>query len=604
MKLTMSEVNVYLKDHDSDEGLFPRTLLLNAHNNWSARVGRATSTGSGPDEEKDNACFKSRVISREHAYIEANPETGAIYVKDVGSMHGTHIHGQRLKDGKPWPLHDNDVVSFGAAVDRGDSETSDNPSLTRGLQSTETFFPVDVKVSWQWHTAEYASPRLASASSNSHRSLEVMHLSNTFVVPELSDEDEDEDGEIYDPDDENEFRNEPVHITIADSDDSNDAMSLALSDSIVSDVESPSSSPLASADLEGSTSKSAEATSTVVVEGGSSQDNKPQRDAVVQQKPSVQSKLSIAQLLEDEADRLASNETRPESSSNLDSDNHWDEYHVEEVDEFDEFDEFEDKGPRPAPSSSPIRFPTNPQPPRDPSPSDAAMVKPITDPTRAPPFGDLFSFKVPPAVNPGLSHRSENSWAGHNAVLYDPPAPLSEPIFDMEKFPVRPAHLQSGTPRYPGWPGPPNSYYESPSHSISPFLLHQPITQTARKRKADDISEGSDVPAARQADPVSSSGDSDANSADVIHDKGPCIEMPNAEIPIIAVSSVAEMIKSPAPAAAESPRKRQKTSKGKSGSRPAQKASFTKYAATALAGAAVGTLGTIFGLMYLPEDFF
>jgi hypothetical protein len=74
--------------------------------------------------------------------------------------------------------------------------------------------------------------------------------------------------------------------------------------------------------------------------------------------------------------------------------------------------------------------------------------------------------------------------------------------------------------------------------------------------------------------------------------------------PVIDVDSVAEMIKSPAPAVAEPVRKKQKTDQVDAGGHATGGSSYTKFAVTALAGAAAGAIGTILGLAALPQDFF
>lgn len=45
-----------------------------------------------------------------------------MFIRDVGSMHGTHRDGQRLPSGCRESLFDGDKLVFGAEVARGDGE--------------------------------------------------------------------------------------------------------------------------------------------------------------------------------------------------------------------------------------------------------------------------------------------------------------------------------------------------------------------------------------------------------------------------------------------------------------------------------------------------
>lgn len=49
-----------------------RTLIL-SDVDWSVTVGRSTSSEIGPRAKPDNAYFQSKVVSRHHAVVEADP---------------------------------------------------------------------------------------------------------------------------------------------------------------------------------------------------------------------------------------------------------------------------------------------------------------------------------------------------------------------------------------------------------------------------------------------------------------------------------------------------------------------------------------------------
>lgn len=101
-------------------------------------VGRASkSVNKGIVGAMDNAWFDSPVMSRNHAELTLNMEdkvsTGirrvlsisgltrlqSVAVVDIGSMHGTFLNNDMLKQHEPTILNDCDVLVFGAQVTRG-----------------------------------------------------------------------------------------------------------------------------------------------------------------------------------------------------------------------------------------------------------------------------------------------------------------------------------------------------------------------------------------------------------------------------------------------------------------------------------------------------
>ncbi|KAF2727613.1 hypothetical protein EJ04DRAFT_581927 [Polyplosphaeria fusca] len=89
-------------------------------------VGRSSKNAQkkllpGPD----NAYIDSPVISREHARISMNTLQGvpSIFIKDVGSMHGTLLNGKHLDYNKDHKLNSGDSVQFGVNVVRDQAET-------------------------------------------------------------------------------------------------------------------------------------------------------------------------------------------------------------------------------------------------------------------------------------------------------------------------------------------------------------------------------------------------------------------------------------------------------------------------------------------------
>lgn len=51
-------------------------------------------------------------ISKDHAYLEIR-EKNALFLKDMGSLNGTKVNGQRLNKHEEVQLHENDLIEFG-----------------------------------------------------------------------------------------------------------------------------------------------------------------------------------------------------------------------------------------------------------------------------------------------------------------------------------------------------------------------------------------------------------------------------------------------------------------------------------------------------------
>jgi hypothetical protein len=586
ISLTPPSVLVYLQSisaRDDSGRVQPplRTIELSAENDWTARVGRATTTGSGPDAGADNACYRSRVVSREHAYITADPMTRSVSITDDNSMHGTHVHGQRLTPLRPYPLEDKDVIVLGAAVERGDGESVLSIPSTENLHEEEVFGPVHVEVRWDW---------LHDASDSAY--LQRHHASNTFTVPDYDSED-DTNGSSGDDDI---IDTEARPFAVLDSEHSDEVESLASDEAVDSNVDSPSSSPIASHHSDELTTKSAPLQVVEVV-------TKPVDEPTVQQS-GIQTGRSIAEVLENQAERMTTNDMGPDMlvenyTRAREDDSDHDEYRREEIDEFSEADEFENDAP-PAPMFSPtLPIPALPQH-RDPSPSDAAMVKPFNAGMQSNWANNYNWTQNLGTGNSGMGANPWNTW----------PAAPADGLYESSIFPTRDGYTESEFPTVEP------SLYVQPVALSTNMLGHAPdhtrttspsgVTTTkhcpsplmkARKRKADEVEEDDDeaiVPTSLIGSPI-------IDSVAATPEADAAVDSDSGEAPVITVSSVADIIKSPAPAQAESPRKKQKTHKH---DRRSKRTSFTKYAVTALTGAAIGAVGTVLGLAALPQDFF
>ena len=234
---------------------------------------------------------------------------------------------------------------------------------------------------------------------------------------------------------------------------------------------------------------------------------------------------------------------------------------------------------------------------REPSPSDAAMVKPPAQ-TLSGPFDAPMSPSEPRSLPPANLHplsepsqsqlgRNASAWAGHNSVLYDAmPQPFDNTAYfasghaDYGWCTYRPhetdlTHMDLGLHHYCATPPPPPAFpavYAAPGPS--------------QKRKADQISDDNVlVPESNTNVPAQASS-------------MPTVDP--AELHPIMVTETTESIKSPEPA-----RKKVKKNKHDSGARTQSKRStFAKYAATAVVSAAAGAVGALGLLVALPEKYF
>ena len=264
------------------------------------------------------------------------------------------------------------------------------------------------------------------------------------------------------------------------------------------------------------------------------------------------------------------------------------------------------------PASQPILLSPSPPPERharDPSPSDAAMVKQASQ-GRSPPFGEALPRMPTPEVSTNVPSylaqssssqpgRNTAAWAGHNSILYDAmplsafgttypdQVPHSSRLDNFDWSAYRP--VDTSLPNFD------SSHYsfdlEAPSTSMAATTALNTNLSKGKKRKADHISDDNVlVP--------DSNGDAPAQAAQDDDDPMPTIDL--ADLQPIVVTEAIESIKSPEP-----PKKKVKKHRHDSGARKSAGGStFAKYAATALASAAVGAAGTIWALVALPKDYF
>ncbi|KAI9768845.1 MAG: hypothetical protein M1840_004659 [Geoglossum simile] len=97
----------------------PRVLKLTPSASI-VKIGRASKSASknlhpGPN----NAWFDSPVISREHAQLSLVQNPKSVSLTDIGSMHGTKIDGNQLKEKEIHKIASDQTVTFGSEIARG-----------------------------------------------------------------------------------------------------------------------------------------------------------------------------------------------------------------------------------------------------------------------------------------------------------------------------------------------------------------------------------------------------------------------------------------------------------------------------------------------------
>jgi len=276
-------------------------------------------------------------------------------------------------------------------------------------------------------------------------------------------------------------------------------------------------------------------------------------------------------------------------------------------------------------------------PPRAPSPSDAAMVKPCNDRGLASPVTpqpwcsgevDLMTYD---SGRPGPVWATYNSVSGEQVpstfsiapsyhsvetnesilppapVIRDPGQPSVEPGVDIPTIPSVTLHETAEDIHMPPAPhAPPYAAKVSIDDILDKSTQHADSSASKEsnlKRKVDQISDGlTSEPytgllfSSSTVDPLDGSDGSKVSPADA--------HLPDAPQLIISPSS---SISDPIPVIEldQPPRKKVKKNKKKQAKVENRSGgSIVKYAAAALAGIAVGAAGTIFGLAALPTDYF
>lgn len=99
-------------------GSFERKSLIVPFAPDVLKLGRQTNSRTVP--APNNGYFDSRVLSRQHAEVWADRQTGRVWIKDSQSSNGTYINDKRLSsdnaESEPHELRKNDVLELGIDI--------------------------------------------------------------------------------------------------------------------------------------------------------------------------------------------------------------------------------------------------------------------------------------------------------------------------------------------------------------------------------------------------------------------------------------------------------------------------------------------------------
>ncbi|RFU77589.1 hypothetical protein TARUN_4671 [Trichoderma arundinaceum] len=104
------------------EFAFPTRHIILRRSNSTALLGRMSKRNGTFTAAENNGWIDSAVISRDHAKLIFDPRAQRVFIKDVGSLHGTFYNNNRLKKHQAQALKDGDHIQLGIPIDRG-SET-------------------------------------------------------------------------------------------------------------------------------------------------------------------------------------------------------------------------------------------------------------------------------------------------------------------------------------------------------------------------------------------------------------------------------------------------------------------------------------------------
>lgn len=106
-------------------GTFDRKQIALPFYPDTIRIGRQTNAKTVPTPS--NGYFDSKVLSRQHAELWAEKQTGKVWIRDIKSSNGTFVNGQRLsqenQDSEPHELRPEDILELGIDIVGEDNRT-------------------------------------------------------------------------------------------------------------------------------------------------------------------------------------------------------------------------------------------------------------------------------------------------------------------------------------------------------------------------------------------------------------------------------------------------------------------------------------------------
>jgi hypothetical protein len=109
----------------SMNGSFDRKTINVPFGPECVKIGRQTNAKTAPTAV--NGYFDSKVLSRQHAEIHADRQTGKVYIRDVKSSNGTFVNGLRLsqenRESEPHELTTGDHLELGIDIINEDQKS-------------------------------------------------------------------------------------------------------------------------------------------------------------------------------------------------------------------------------------------------------------------------------------------------------------------------------------------------------------------------------------------------------------------------------------------------------------------------------------------------
>ncbi|KOS41050.1 hypothetical protein ACN38_g8074 [Penicillium nordicum] len=147
------------------EDTHPLRTLTITDNDKTVAIGRASKRETRKrSPAPENAWFESRVMSRDHAFLNIPTDHKTVFITDCGSTHGTYLNDIKLVTDADTPLSNGDIIRFGVDVDRGQ----------------EVFEAIEVRFKVQWLKPQH----VAIPDDDIAIKLDPSPSTNSFSVPE------------------------------------------------------------------------------------------------------------------------------------------------------------------------------------------------------------------------------------------------------------------------------------------------------------------------------------------------------------------------------------------------------------------------------------